>query len=653
MIRFLTITAFAVLVLSAVAVCSAAAAPFEPEAPEINKVLRRADVVRVDLTPLSLEEARALADTARPALDMMESNRTVYGPAWARLMIENNGPEATRWRIGYKIRADNVMHAYVVDEAGAARKIWSDDWIEGDFDDRFPKMRLSASSAFDVPAQGAAEVWIDYPYGFGLREDLWLTSDEAFLAGRQSDITYSSLIFGLRLGIIIAVFAFAAILRSQTALYYGLFSLFQYGFYLQSYGYTYAYVFKSMNVDSVWFALSALIAVTFFTLMTRAFLNSRTLYPRFNRVLVWTLIGMWVSGFAFVLAPPWASAMIIPVPFGFAIIAANFYGATLGVINRHSGAWLFFVASLLLLLNTGFGLLGYPPFWLFSMYEITHVTHLGFTIDGLFFADALVMRALALRRERDDAHAAELAALSERTALAERLVSVSDAHAHAVRLAERRRQELAATSHDMRQPLLSLRLSLRNRKDVDALSEGISYLQSVVDRSLVETRPAVSDAAAGEQAAGGENGQQDFALSKAFRNVVLMFEDEACEKGLRLSAAPTSLMVRCEPVSLMRILTNLTANAIKHAKKGRILIGARRDGDAVDIKVIDTGRGMTPAEIEKAFTPYVSGDDSQGEGLGLAVVKNLAEEGGLRLEAQSWPGRGSVFTIKGVSRAAP
>ena len=194
------------------------------------------------------------------------------------------------------------------------------------------------------------------------------------------------------------------------------------------------------------------------------------------------------------------------------------------------------------------------------------------------------------------------------------------------------------------QPLLSLQLSLKNRADVAAVAESVSYFQDVVDRSLKESRPNPPGHAPPRAEL------QPLDLSKVLNNIVTMFEDEAASKGLMLRAAPTSLSVLIEPVILMRILTNLVANAVKHTENGRILIGARRVGDQVAVEVSDTGSGIGPEQLKEIFEPYRSGADSLGEGLGLAVVRNLAEEHGLSIKVRSQLGQGSRFIISGLHR---
>lgn len=101
---------------------------------------------------------------------------------------------------------------------------------------------------------------------------------------------------------------------------------------------------------------------------------------------------------------------------------------------------------------------------------------------------------------------------------------------------------------------------------------------------------------------------------------------------------------------LKQILLNLISNAIKHNRPGGTLtVHARTEDRDVRIGVIDTGRGMTGDELDRLFVPFERLDAArrgiEGNGLGLAVSKMLAEAMDGAIEAASTPGQGSAFTL--------
>ena len=190
-------------------------------------------------------------------------------------------------------------------------------------------------------------------------------------------------------------------------------------------------------------------------------------------------------------------------------------------------------------------------------------------------------------------------------------------------------------------------MALRKQAGDETLGESLSYLESIIERDLSEGRAAAHEAHPPPDRAAAA----PLSARKLIASLVTMFGDEAAAKSIELKGAPTSLQVDCDPVILMRLLTNLVANAVKHTQAGTILIGARRRRGAVTFEVHDTGPGIEGKRLETLFAPYVKSDTSQGEGLGLSVVRSLAAEHGLSISVRSVPGRGSVFSIDGVPRA--
>jgi len=618
------------------------------------RILEDAEFVREDLTILTLDEVlrRAAEQPLRAARtstgdptrrDSPESVDLIYGPVWAKLKVTNRTAEQISVRLDTRAGIlNNVLDAYVVRDDKSRTQIWANNWLEKSYEAQSPKMRLRASAAFVLDVGETADLWIHYPYGFYTHEELWLINENDFVERRIGDAGYAAFFFGWRAALIIAVFAFAIILKSRLAMFYGLFTTALFAFFLENYGFTYTYLFRSVQADQIWYVVTGGLAFTFFSLMCRDFLNAQQLYPKFNRVLIYVMVAGWGVAILSMLlgAHPISYMLLIPVVITF--VGACIYGTILGVRNRHPGAILFLIATVMLFANCFFGLLSWPPLYLVPAQVNVDVTHLGFSLDAFLFAGALVSQALALRRDRDIAHVAQVTALQEKAKIATRLNEVSADYDRAAALAETRRKALAEASHDLKQPLLSLQMSLRDREDVDAVSQGISYLQSVVDKSLRDARPGDTTTLQTTRV------DRTVGLGAVFSNIVTMFGDEAADKGIRLKAIASSTVIKTEPVILMRLLTNLVANAIRHTDGGRVTIGARRRGETVSVQIWDTGHGISSDQLKTIFEPYVSGAQSSGEGLGLSVVKELAEANGWAVRIDSRLGRGTMVEVSGL-----
>ncbi|EGG98825.1 two-component system sensor protein [gamma proteobacterium IMCC2047] len=92
-------------------------------------------------------------------------------------------------------------------------------------------------------------------------------------------------------------------------------------------------------------------------------------------------------------------------------------------------------------------------------------------------------------------------------------------------------------------------------------------------------------------------------------------------------------------------MNNLISNAIKHADATRILLAFRRRGDQIVFHVHDNGRGMSEKVLSDALKPLSKGDDSDGHGLGLGIVKELCNTAGMCFTINSVPGRGTSVSV--------
>ena len=97
------------------------------------------------------------------------------------------------------------------------------------------------------------------------------------------------------------------------------------------------------------------------------------------------------------------------------------------------------------------------------------------------------------------------------------------------------------------------------------------------------------------------------------------------------------------------VITNLLSNAIRYTpQNGRIIIGAKQEGDIVEIYVQDFGKGIDPRYHQSIFDRYfrVPGTKVQGSGLGLSISKDFVEAHNGTLTVDSELGKGSRFTLR-------
>lgn len=149
-----------------------------------------------------------------------------------------------------------------------------------------------------------------------------------------------------------------------------------------------------------------------------------------------------------------------------------------------------------------------------------------------------------------------------------------------------------------------------------------------------------------------------FRPAQVVQQVKDTFQHKAEEKGLLLEAitAPDiPANVAGDAVRLHQVLSNIVSNAIKFTEKGRVTLSATGTylSDAlakITFRIEDTGIGINENKLDKIFESFHQEDNelqqsALGTGLGLSISRQLVEQQGGSITAESTPGKGSVFTI--------
>ena len=108
-----------------------------------------------------------------------------------------------------------------------------------------------------------------------------------------------------------------------------------------------------------------------------------------------------------------------------------------------------------------------------------------------------------------------------------------------------------------------------------------------------------------------------------------------------VESAPDLPPVAVDEKLILRALSNLLENAVTYSEPGgRITLAASGEGDGVVLTVADTGAGIDAAVKDRLFEPFFSTKTS-GSGLGLALVKRIAEDHGGGVSLETAPGGGT------------
>ena len=172
-------------------------------------------------------------------------------------------------------------------------------------------------------------------------------------------------------------------------------------------------------------------------------------------------------------------------------------------------------------------------------------------------------------------------------------------------------------------------------KEVDRLE---ALVQQVLDRSKRPAEPPT--------------GETESDLSSLFSDLDALLSPGATERRVRLAWLAETSPAVTPPSALGQALLNLVTNAIAHSPEGgTVTVTAHRSGQAVEISVRDNGPGIPAGLGEQVFQPFFS--QSGGTGLGLAVVRSLAEEHGWEVSGTNLESGGAEFLIRIPDAATP
>ena len=194
--------------------------------------------------------------------------------------------------------------------------------------------------------------------------------------------------------------------------------------------------------------------------------------------------------------------------------------------------------------------------------------------------------------------------------------------------------------HDANNPLPGVQLE-RVARIRSAGEHMLALIGDVLDLAAIEagTLPLVTEAVP---------------IDAALQDVAQWVSAPAHAANIRLHVQPGAGWVRADARRLRQILANLARNAVKYNNAGgQVWLAARavpdEAGPGWEISVRDDGRGLTAEQCEHLFESFnrlgADRDGIEGTGIGLAIVRQLADFMGGRVTVHSEPGRGSTFSV--------
>ena len=233
---------------------------------------------------------------------------------------------------------------------------------------------------------------------------------------------------------------------------------------------------------------------------------------------------------------------------------------------------------------------------------------------------------------------------AELSALTERLARVHDY----------RERLLGELSHDLRAPLhvviTRAEQMLRDQQD-EAMRAQVFNIRVAALGALEQINDMLEQVKADHGEA--RLALVDADLARAVRTVAQSFEPLAADRHVSLTVdVPEALAARFDVERVSRIVSNLLANAIRHAPSGGVVRCSLTAGDAAaTLAVADSGPGVPPEHRDRVFGRFRSGLDGDGRrsgvgaGLGLAIVREFVELHAGTVSLTSAPEGGALFTV--------
>jgi two-component system, OmpR family, sensor kinase len=220
---------------------------------------------------------------------------------------------------------------------------------------------------------------------------------------------------------------------------------------------------------------------------------------------------------------------------------------------------------------------------------------------------------------------------------------------------ERERRFVDDASHELRTPLANLKgeleLALRRARTPDELVEALRSAAEETDglTRLAEDLLVLARADRGRLPVR----TVDVDVAEVIRETVGSYSARASKLGITLQpSVEGEIRARVDAARIRQAVGNLIDNALRHTSAGgRVIVGMAHRNGTLSVEVVDTGEGFPPAFLARAFDPFSRADaargrDDGGAGLGLAIVRAVAEAHGGSVQAGNRPEGGAVVVLR-------
>jgi signal transduction histidine kinase len=610
---------------------------------------------------LTIEEAIAADHAGR--FSALPDGKIDFGftdaMVWLKIPVRNGASTPRQSVLAFNVTFMHRIDAWLVTEKGADRILHQTQ--ETPFPTR-PTTDLRLAAPFTLESNQTGALYVSYWSAGGTAMPITIETPKSFAERRAATDSIHAAFYSVIGVLVLFSLLLWGAMRRPLFLLYGVHITSVLLFLMHGDGVTFRYLWPywpEWNViASLPLGLAMNITAGFFT---RGFLDTARKYPLIDKAFL-TIMAVSALTILAGFAGFERAAKMTAFPLVVAASLVYLVGGVRALEDGAPGSLYYVIGWTSISIAAGVALAVTTPL-LPGSNEVTYdLVRGGIVFDSLMMAIALMVQAAKIRAERDALVKRELGTMHANMDLIHRMNALEQRHALAEAAAEASGRTLASAFHDMRQPLLSLRLAVQRlsrepaaARDAQQLEASLAYLETLADTLLTEEHGlerAQSDrtpsGAPGAEGAAAGDVVESFQAQLVLDALEQMFARDAREKGLRFACVRTSATLSAPPLALVRILSNLVANAVRNTKKGGVALGCRRRAGRIWLCVYDTGPGLTPEQHDRVVqveADVVQNQEGRAKGLGLSIVRRLAGEHDLQIEIRTAPGKGSAFAV--------
>ena len=224
---------------------------------------------------------------------------------------------------------------------------------------------------------------------------------------------------------------------------------------------------------------------------------------------------------------------------------------------------------------------------------------------------------------------------------------------------EQKNDFISALSHELRNPLMAITMSISLMEQVNPGSEPDLHAREILQRQVAQMVRLIDDLMDITRINRDKLGlvKESIEVNASIKEIMDDFQAQFENKGLVLQEQyyDAPLYISADPARLKQVMGNLLSNSLKFTEKGglvRVLISADDETNEAFIRVADTGIGIAPELLPKLFEQFIQADNTPGRnagglGLGLSIVKGIIDlHGGSITVNSGGKGRGTEFLIR-------